>query len=698
MSSWFGFYSTLASEPDNEKSESSDTRRRRGAGAAFTATKCPSGPGLENSCELPFGFVWSPMANPDEDTSEGDSNGMKIIKCGSNEMPPVLCLMCLAYINPYAKIDKKTGIWTCPLCEHENVVPKNQLRGGSKLMTALESPCVEYRQKVSTPESSEEEKNDYTTKDKEDKEISCTFIFVVDENLSPKDGQAIAPAIEGILKERSESENSENTRIGLVVFGKSVSIYQLGISGLASADVYADDFDGDDDELDREMEKRSYIAETQSVELTSLRNALSSVFGIAIDDDPVPSTGSFFSQSSRIEMLSQRKAARLRKEEHGTDQENGFAAKSPWIRTSEDSSPKRCTGNAIQWALMLASSSASSSRTSRIVLFTNGFPTIGDGSVVDHGASMEKSKSKRGKRASHDTVNADMLQKAVAYFDAKASLAIDVGIGLDVFCCGITELALPVYQAMVEPGGGYVIPLLALDTPELDQNLKFILDNTYISRSRYLPEDMDTSGVGAECIVDIRSDRFVSPAQLIGSGKVLADLSSEMVENENRIYEEGSKLASEKGLKVKNLPSAKALKMTMTRIQLGRVDPLNTMTVLFEVDGIDEDDEYAFFQVVSRYVSRGGDFEITRVCTVKLDIAKDMNDFLGSVDDEVISVFLAKVAVYRSLYGREESESIRDAIVAVEANAQEKLAYDTQTDVDATVQRISGAFRLLDLG
>ena len=694
MSSWFGFYSTPASEPDVE---SSDIGRRRGVGPAFTATKCPGGPGLENSCELPFGFVWSPMANP----GEGDSDGMKTIKCGSNEMPPVLCLMCLAYINPYVEIDRKTGMWTCPLCEHKNVIPKRQLQEGSTFMTALESPCVEYHEKVSKPESSEEEKKeDFTSKYKEDKDDSCTFILVVDENLSPKDGQAIVPAIEGILKERSESENSEKTKIGLVVFGKSVSIYQLGISGLASADVYTgpDDLDGDDDEFDREMEKRSYIADTQSGDLTSLRNALSSVFGVAVEDPLPSSTGSFFSGNSRMEMLARKKAARLRKEENGTDQENGVAAKSPWIPTSEDSSPKRCTGNAIQCALDLACSTASSSRTSRIVLFTNGFPNIGNGSVVDQDANTKQSKSKGGKRASHDNVDTDMLEKAVAYFDTQASLAVDVGIGFDVFCCGITELALPVYQAMVEPSGGYVLPLLTLDTPELDQNLKFILDSTYMSRSRYIPEDMDTSGAGAECIIDIRSDRFVLPAQMCGSGEVLADLTSELVENEKGMFKEGKRLASEKGLKVKNLPSKEALEISMTRVQLGRFDPLNTMTVLLEVEDIEEDDEYAFFQVVSRYLSRNGDFEITRVCSVKIDIAEDINDFLGSVDDEVMSVTLAKVAVYRSLYGREETESMRDTTVAVDAKEQEKLAYDTQIDVDATVQRVSGAFHLLDLG
>ena len=708
MSSWLRLPS-IGTKADDDASESSDDIRR-GVGPAFTAMKCPNGPGLENSAEIPFGFVWTPIAATGDDPSEDGSDEMPIIKCGSNSMPPVLCLACLAYINPFAEIDRQTGIWICPLCGHQNVLSKKDLCQGSKVMTALNSPCVEYHQVVSKPKPSEEEKKDdgrynYTIKDDEDEEDYCTYLLVVDENLSPGDGQAIAPAMEAILKERASSGNPDaypKARIALVVFGKSVSIYQVGISGLASADIYAgpEDFAGDDDKFDKDMEKRSYVADVQSGDLTSLRNALSSIFGITVEDASISTSSGFFSSSSsRMAMLSRKKAARLRQEENGTDNENGIAAKSPWMQSRQESSSvnqKRCTGNAVQCALDVASASTNSSRTSRILLFTNGFPNSGDGSVVGPEDSFENTNIKMGKRATHSIVDTDMLQKAVEHFDALASAAIDVGIGLDVFCCGVTELGLPAYQAMVEPSGGYVVPLLTLDTPQLNQNLKFILNDTYMSRSRYIPKDLTTSG--AECIIDIRSDSFVTPSQLCGSGTVLTQRTSGLIENETSAYEEGSRLALEKGFKVRNLPSERALELSMTRIQLGRVDPLNTMSVLLEVDdSIGEKDEYAFFQVVSRSISPRGDVEITRVCSVRLEMAKDVNDFLGSVDDEVMSVVLAKVAVYRSLYGREETDYTRDLTAAGDANTQEKLAYDTQLDLDATVQRISGAFRLLDL-
>ena len=706
-----GFLGSLFS--DDKKSESgnnnndnplANTRRRRADKAVFTASKCPSDAGLKNSCELPFGFVFSPMAATGDGSDDNDSEKIPIIDCASNSLPPVLCLACLAYINPFDEIDKKTGTWVCSLCGHKNFLPIEEVFERSPLMTAMNSPCVEYRQVVSKPQPNEEEKkDDEYYKNNEEGPDYCTYIFVVDENLSPKDGQAIIPALEAVLKEQSSnSDMYSKARIGLIVFGGSTKIYQLGLSGgLASADMYVPgDFDDDDDEFDKDTERRSYIGEMQSGGFTSLRNSLSSIFGVtineAIDESVTASTGH---TSSRMAMLSRKKAARLRKQEN--DDDTSIAEKSPWVNRTGDSNSgyrKRCTGKALQCALDLASASTSkSSRTSRIILFTNGYPNIGDGSVVTSKDGLEGSRKNRGKRATHSIVDTNMLQKAVDYFDVTANAAVSYGIGIDVICCGVTELALPVYQAMVEPSGGYVTPLVTLNTPQLERNLKFILNCTYMSRSKYIPEDLRFTG-GAECILDIRSDSFVTPTQLCGSGQILTDLGCEMVETERSAFEEGKKLALERGFKVDDLPSEKAMEVSMTRVQVGRVDPLNTVTVLLEVDDtIGEEDDYAFFQLVARYISPKGDFEITRVSSFKLPIAEDVNDFLSSVDDEAMSVVLAKVAVYRSLYGREETDENRDLTVAGDTASQEKLAHDTQLDLDATIQRISGAFRLHDL-
>ena len=732
MSSWFK-KSSDEEEEEHVEADGDDYsafRRRADEGAIFTSSKCPHAPGLKYSCELPFGLVWTPMAVYKNDVMCGDNddgldNGnntsktnMPIIKC-DGALPPVLCLSCLAYINPFAEVDYKTGIWTCPLCGQDNVVPKKQLRDGCNIMTALNSPFVEYRQSVKPDHDYDDDDDSISKKKKKQKKKKkkvkvvqeepsdfCTYLLVVDENLSQKDSQAIAPALEEILKEEQRtSDIFSKTRIGLVTFGKSVSMYQLGLCGLASADVYVpsdpDDDDDDDDEFNVNTENRAYLTQVDPEDnLTSLKNSLSSIFGVAVEesDDIVPQTStSLF--SSRLAMLTQKKEARLRKEENDEDLNLSTDAKSPWMKRHENNTSeyrKRSTGEALQCAIELANGAMSHpSRTSRIILFTNGCPNIGDGNVVAR-KDFSQTTKKKEKKPTHDIVDMDMLEEAVEYFDITADFAVSTGIGIDVFCCGVTELALPAYQAMVEPSGGYVIPLVSFDTPQLEHNLNFILRNTYMSKSKNISEEqLDDFEGGAECILDIRSASFITPTQLCGSGEVLPLSGDDVVENEKLAYDEGCELAEAKGIRTKKLPSAKAIELSMTRLQFGRVDPLSTVTVMFDVDdSIGEEDEYAFFQLVSRYISRNGDEEITRVCSFHLSVSEDVKDFVSSVDDEAMSVVLAKTAVYRSLHGREETDDARDMTTAGDAEAQEELAHETQADIDVTIQRISGAFRL----
>jgi hypothetical protein len=105
-----------------------------------------------------------------------------------------------------------------------------------------------------------------------------------------------------------------------------------------------------------------------------------------------------------------------------------------------------------------------------------------------------------------------------------------------------------------------------------------------------------------------------------------------------------------------------------------RVDPLATLAVMCQVNGtMDEDDDYAFFQVSSRHVDRAGKKIITRVATHKFEFVTDVSEFLDSVDNEAVSVVLAKAAVYRALHGREETNGTCDLTIAGDTVTLEKL-------------------------
>jgi hypothetical protein len=76
---------------------------------------------------------------------------------------------------------------------------------------------------------------------------------------------------------------------------------------------------------------------------------------------------------------------------------------------------------------------------------------------------------------------------------------------------GASELGMPVFQALVESSGGYVIPHDSFTTPHLQHNLGFLLEQMYVSKSKALTEGSSLAPTSADsvsqlegCMVDMR--------------------------------------------------------------------------------------------------------------------------------------------------------------------------------------------------
>jgi hypothetical protein len=414
--SWFGFGSSPSKpaadlrkkKQNNAKSEVTLTRTEEEGGVVFTAGKCPPAPDLDNSCELPFGFIWTPMVG-----NQMDNKNAVVV----DSMPPILCLNCLAYLNPYAEFDKSTGIWVCTLCEHENVLPKDQYNA-----PALTSKIVEYHQPVPVAPPDDDNEDDVEgggTMPANNVFEGTTYYLVVDSHLDGADGLAIAVAMETIVQ-----KSKTPVRFALIVFDRFVKLYRLGVPGVVSADVYTplDDDATEEDLLERkkETEERAYLVETDSSEgvAASLDRCLSAVFGMPGDDSDKKHV-------SRKELLKKKKEARLLKEGNGAPE---GPVESPWVKDrGQKRHPQRSVGDAMQAALDMIGVVDPSMGT-RILLFTNGCPNVGEGSVVLP-EDMEDIKQ-------HDVIDADMLSKSVEYFDLMANVALEAAVGIDVFCAG----------------------------------------------------------------------------------------------------------------------------------------------------------------------------------------------------------------------------------------------------------------------
>jgi hypothetical protein len=184
----------------------------------------------------------------------------------------------------------------------------------------------------------------------------------------------------------------------------------------------------------------------------------------------------------------------------------------------------------------------------------------------------------------------------------------------------------------------------------------------------------------------------------VGHGEVLEEeaIATSCLPTEASAFESGALLAEELGMDTADLPLQEVITASLTRVRLGRFDPLSTLSVMLKLNHSFDEEDFALIQCIVRYVERDGRTLVTRVFTHRLAVAESMGEFLDSVDDEVVPVVLAKEAVYRSINGRELKQD-PDAVKTQDPEELEQQAFEAQADVDATVQRISGAFRLLGL-
>ncbi len=186
---------------------------------------------------------------------------------------------------------------------------------------------------------------------------------------------------------------------------------------------------------------------------------------------------------------------------------------------------------------------------------------------------------------------------------------------------------------------------------------------------------------------------FVTPTHIGGAGTIVDEDRQGLLPNEKSAFAAGELFSKSRGYDTENKPSLDVLNETLTRIRFGRYDPLTTLTAMLQVnEQLLPDDRHVVFQCIVRFVDPATQELVTRVSTDRLPVALSVNDFLESSDEEAVPVILGKEAVYRSIVGREEEET-----AAAEMDRVEYLAYESQNDLDATVHRISGAFRLLGL-
>ncbi|KAK2970213.1 hypothetical protein RJ640_021649 [Escallonia rubra] len=303
---------------------------------------------------------------------------------------PHRCHNCGAYANLYCNILLGSGQWQCVICrnlngsEGEYIAPsKEELRN----LPELSSPFVDYVQTGNQrpgfiPVS--------------DSRISAPIVLVIDECLDEQHLQHLQSSLHAFV-----DSVPPTTRIGIVLYGRTVSVYDFSEESVASADVLPGD-----------------KSPTQE-------NLKALIYGIGIYLSPIhaslPVAHSIFSS--------------LR----------------PYKLNFAEASRDRCLGTAVEVALaIIQGPSAEMSRgvvkraggNSRIIVCAGGPNTYGPGSVPH----------------SYSHPNYPHMEKtAFKWMENLGREAHRQNTVIDILCAGTCPVRVPVLQPLAKTSGGVLI-------------------------------------------------------------------------------------------------------------------------------------------------------------------------------------------------------------------------------------------------
>jgi hypothetical protein len=391
-------------------------------------------------------------------------------------------------------------------------------------------------------------------------------ILVLDGNLPAKEVSSIVHVLDGLLGGDSgdaggDGDSSTNQQVGLIIYTSVVHVYQVDLNGVCSSDVYSTLSDPYIQPKDEEgggngggggantshtefqgWKERRYLGSWDQVV-----SCIGAFFGtttmssnvtepsLVSENEPSSSTTSTRMNKpplTRKELLRAKREARIQTQNQSrkdqaphrpveeTQLEQFLERKKQRLSNRKR---MRCTGEAVSYALHLACTQTRLSASGRILLFTNGCPNSGWGSVVsnqDISSSVEATKRNRLKRTL-DVIDPEQMEEASGYAEFVGTEAFENGIGVDVFCSGTsTAMGVPVLQSLSQSSGGYVLMYPGFDeTQQLKEDVTHVFTKTHVSRTytsstekhslagpRVAPAGRSNTLNG--CLVDFRMPRY----------------------------------------------------------------------------------------------------------------------------------------------------------------------------------------------
>jgi len=320
---------------------------------------------------------------------------------------PVVCKgTCPSILNPFCRIDFKAKIWVCPFCFQRNHFPPHYNDINENNLPAELYPSyttIEYalpRAPAGPP----------------------AFLWVIDTCLDESELQALKDSLEQALQLLSST--APNALLGLITFGTTVQIHELGYEHCAKSYTFSGKKDLEPNRLN---------------ELLGLGGGGRARGGAQQQQpDGRSATSRFLLPVAEAEFAISNVLSELRMD--------------PWP-LEPNNRPARCTGVALSAAVALLETNLANTGA-RVMLFTGGPCTIGPGQMVEKQLSEPM-------RSHHDiekeTSNTKYVKKASKHYAAIAKRAVAAGHVVDVFACALDQVGLMEMRPVLEKTGGYVV-------------------------------------------------------------------------------------------------------------------------------------------------------------------------------------------------------------------------------------------------
>eukprot|EP00035_Acanthoeca_spectabilis_P020937 m.435394 g.435394 ORF g.435394 m.435394 type:complete len:768 (+) comp17843_c0_seq1:111-2414(+) len=364
---------------------------------------------------------------------------------------PVACqkVQCQAILNPYCSIDTRSKFWVCCICGQRNQFPPHY-----KDISEQNLPA-ELMQNFSTIE--------YTLR--RAASVPPVFLYVMDLCMDEEDLQALKESIVMSL-----SLLPPNALVGLITYGMTVQLHELGVEGISKSYVFRG---------------------TKEVEAARLQSmlGLGKGGGMPPAQPGQPNIGAnrFLQPVEGCDMSLTDVIEELQRD--------------PWP-INKGMRPLRSTGAALSVALGLLEATYPSTGA-RIILFAGGPCTQGPGIVTSNDL-------KDTIRTHHDidkgTSNAQYTKRARKFFDKMAERAAQNGHAVDVLACHFEQTGLSEMQSLVNYTGGHMVLGDSFNTS--------LFKSTF---QRVFAKDMrDQFNMGFNAIFEIKACRELKISGVIG--------------------------------------------------------------------------------------------------------------------------------------------------------------------------------------